>query len=44
MKKETIRNVAGVLLLYSIIIFGVIVVNARMEAIENNNTIISLEG
>ena len=43
MKKETIRNVAGILLLYLVIVLGVIAVNARMEAIEAENTIISLE-
>ena len=32
MKKETIKNIAGVVLLYLIIIFGVILVNARIES------------
>ena len=43
MKKETLRNVAGILLFYLIIVFGVIAVNARLETIESNDTIISLE-
>ena len=31
MKKENIKNVASVVVLYLIIIFGVILVNARIE-------------
>ena len=32
MKKETIKNITGVVLLYLIIIFGVILLNARLES------------
>ena len=43
MKKETLRNVAGILLFYLVIVLGVIALNARLETIENEQTIISLE-
>lgn len=38
MKKETMKNMAGILLFYIILVLGVIVINARMEyiAIEGN--------
>ena len=43
MKKETMRNVAGILLFYLIIVFGVIAINARLESIESDTQIISLD-
>ncbi len=35
---ETIKNVAGVIVLYLIIILGVIAVDARMEVINSRTT------
>ncbi len=43
MKKETMRNLVGILLFYSIIVFGVIAINARLETIENEPQVISLD-
>ncbi len=43
MKSETMKNVAGILLLYVIIILGVVLVNARMGEINESTKVISLE-
>lgn len=40
---ETIKNVAGIILLYLVIILGVIAMDARMEVINNNQNIASLQ-
>lgn len=37
MKKETIRNIAGVILFYFLIIYGVISLNSRFEEINESN-------
>ncbi len=37
MQKEIIRNLAGIILLYLVIIVGVLVINARMEQINEND-------
>lgn len=37
MKKEIIRNIAGVILFYLLIIYGVISLNSRFEEINKNN-------
>ena len=42
MKKEKFMNLLGVVLFYLLIIFGVILVNARMEEINNNNSIVEV--
>lgn len=40
MKKETIRNMAGIILFYLFIVLGVVAINARIASIsENTNTI-----
>lgn len=40
MKKETMRNMAGIILFYIFIVLGVIAINARVASIsENPNTI-----
>ena len=38
MKKESLKNVAGIAFLYLLIIFGVIIVNARFEYLNSNGT------
>ena len=43
MKKETLRNVAGIFLFYLIIILGIVAINARMGEINQSNPVISLE-
>ena len=43
MKIETMKNVAGIILLYVIIILGVVLVNARMGEINESTKVISLE-
>ena len=43
MKIETMKNVAGVILLYAIILLGVVLVNARLGEINESNQVISLE-
>lgn len=43
MKTETMKNVAGVILLYVIVILGIVLVNARMGEINESNQVISLE-
>ena len=43
MKTETMKNVAGVILLYVIVILGIVLVNARMREINESNQVISLE-
>ncbi len=40
---ETIKNVAGIILLYLVIILGVVAMDARMEVINNNQNIASLQ-
>ena len=42
MKKEKLVNLAGVLLFYSIIVLGVVLVNARFEHIEQTSSQITL--
>lgn len=42
MRKEMIRNVAGVILFYLLIIGGVIAINARMTSIAESNNTVSL--
>ncbi len=42
MKKETIRNVAGVFLFYMLIILGVVAINARIGTINEGVTSVSL--
>lgn len=42
MKKEKFLNILGVVLFYLLIIFGVILVNARMEKVNNNNSIVEV--
>ena len=43
MKSETMKNVAGVILLYAIVLLGIVIVNARMGEVNESNQIISLE-
>jgi hypothetical protein len=43
MKNETMRNMAGVLLFYLLIVFGVIALNARMANLPNVSNAITLE-
>ena len=43
MKSETMKNVAGVILLYVIVILGIVLVNARMGEINESHQVISLE-
>ena len=43
MKTETMKNVAGVILLYLVVILGIVLVNARMGEINESNQVISLE-
>ena len=38
MKKESLKNVAGITFLYLLIIFGVIIVNARFEYLNSSGT------
>lgn len=38
MKDERVRNVAGVLVFYLILVLGVIAVNARMENVNNSTS------
>ena len=42
MKKEKIWNLVGILLFYSIIVLGVILVNARIEYLNQDNSGITL--
>ena len=42
MKKEKFLNILGVVLFYLLIIVGVILVNARMEQINNNNSVVEV--
>lgn len=42
MKKEKFLNILGVVLFYLLIIVGVILVNARMEKVNNNNSIVEV--
>ena len=42
MKKEYLVNLAGILLFYSIIVFGVIALNARVGNLNNTSSGISL--
>ncbi len=39
---ETMRNVAGIIVFYLILILGVVAIDARMEVINNNQNIASL--
>ena len=41
MKKEYLVNLAGILLFYSLIVIGVIALNARFEQINSTNNSIS---
>lgn len=41
MRNETIKNVAGVILFYLLIIFGVIAINYRLENLNENYNIAS---
>lgn len=43
MKTETMKNVAGVILLYIVVILGIVLVNARMGEINESHQVISLE-
>ena len=43
MKSETIRNAAGIILLYAIVLLGIVLVNARMGEINESRQVISLE-
>jgi len=43
MKKETMKNLAGIILFYAIIILGVVLVNARMGVINESNPVVSLD-
>ena len=43
MKSETMKNVAGVILLYIIVLFGIVIINARMGEVNESSQIISLE-
>ena len=40
MKKEMLQNLAGVVLLYLVIIIGVIAVNARIEQTQDINPVV----
>ena len=42
MKKEYLVNLAGIILFYSIIVFGVIALNARVGNLNNSSNGISL--
>lgn len=42
MKKEMIRNVAGIMLFYLLIVLGVVAINARLETINNVGQSVSL--
>lgn len=42
MKKETIRNVAGIFLFYMLIIFRVVAINARIGTINEGVNSVSL--
>lgn len=42
MKKEMIRNVAGVILLYLLIVLGVVAINARVGAINEGISNVSI--
>lgn len=39
MKNETIKNVAGIILFYLLIIFGVIAINYRLETLPESSNI-----
>jgi len=43
MKTETMKSVAGIILLFVIALFGVVTLNARMGEINKSNQVISLE-
>lgn len=43
MKNETIKNLAGVVLLYLVLIIGVIAINARIEQTQDINPVVSLQ-
>lgn len=43
MKKEMIENIAGVILLYLLLLGGIAIINARLGEINESNTIVSLE-
>ncbi len=42
MKNETMKNMAGVILFYLLIVLGVIVINARMESIPDVSNTVTL--
>lgn len=42
MKNETIRNVAGVVLFYLLIVLGVVAINYRIETLNETGNTISL--
>ncbi len=39
---ETIKNVAGIIVFYLVLILGVIAIDARMEVVNSNQNIASL--
>ncbi len=43
MKSETMKNVAGVILLYAIVLLGIVLINARMGELNESPRVISLE-
>ena len=44
MKKETMQNLAGIVLFYLIIILGVVAINARIEQTQDTTPVVSLNG
>lgn len=42
MKNICLRNLVGVLLFYAFIVFGVVIINARMETINEASKVVSL--
>ncbi len=43
MKSETMKNVAGIILLYVIVLLGIVLVNARLGELNESPQVISLE-
>lgn len=38
LKNETVKNIAGVIILYLIIILGILAINARLESINTGSS------
>lgn len=43
MRKELLGNLAGIFLLYLIIVLGVVAVNARLGNVEEENSVVLLQ-